>query len=77
MAAEKIHTCSRNEQYIEWLCLVIMLIKIMSILIFNLTRLKYIVDYDSSVPLAQAIEMWQQKTIFLKGWAYQTTLGLV
>ena len=47
----------------------------MSILIFNLTRLKYIVDYDSSVPLAQAIEMWQQKTIFLKGWAYQTTLG--
>lgn len=69
---KRIDNPRKNAQYMEWLCLAIMVIKIGSLLIFNLTRLKYVVDYDSSAALAQVMEIWKQKTLFLENWAYQT-----
>ena len=50
--------------------------QLMLIFIFNLTHLKYEAGFDSSAAMAQAMEIWNQKTIFLKNWEYQSTLGL-
>ncbi len=46
------------------------------IFVFNLTHLKYEAGFDSSAAMSQAMEIWKQKTIFLKNWEYQSTLGL-
>ena len=54
----------------------LVLLQLALIFIFNLTHLKYEAGFDSSAAMAQAIEVWNQKTIFLKDWSYQSTLGL-
>lgn len=70
-----------GDNYNKWeavfglICFIILVGKVAALLIFNLTRLKYVTEYDSSVALMQAIEIWRQKTLFLNGWAYQTTLS--
>lgn len=51
-------------------------VQIAAIMIFNFTRLKYVGGFDSSAAMAQAMEIWNQKTIFIKNWDYQSTLGL-
>ena len=51
-------------------------IQIGALAVFNLTRLPYESNYDSSCAYAQIVEMWRQKRILLKDWAYQTTLGI-
>ncbi len=43
---------------------------------FNLTHLRHVAGFDSSAAMAQAMEIWNQHTIFLKDWDYQATLGL-
>lgn len=51
-------------------------VQIVLIFAFNLFHLKYVVNFDSSAAMAQAMEIWKQKTIFLSNWSYQSTLGL-
>ena len=64
-----------KEHWLEILLCVGIVIQIGALAVFNLTRLPYESNYDSSV-LMQIVEMWRQKRILLKDWAYQTTLGI-
>ena len=54
---------------------VLLVVELLCIFIFNLTRLKCQADYDSSCGMAQIIEIWKQKTLAIKDWSYQTTVG--
>lgn len=65
-----------KEHWIEILLCVGIVIQIGALAVFNLTRLPYESNYDSSCAYAQIVEMWRQKRILLKDWAYQTTLGI-
>ena len=65
-----------KEQWLEILLCVGIVIQIGALAVFNLTRLPYESNYDSSCAYAQIVEMWRQKRILLKDWAYQTTLGI-
>lgn len=42
----------------------------------NLTQMKYHIGYDSSSFYLKAVQMWEQKTLFVKNWAEQTNLYL-
>ena len=64
------------EHWLEILLCVGIVIQIGALAVFNLTRLPYESNYDSSCAYAQIVEMWRQKRILLKDWAYQTTLGI-
>lgn len=65
-----------KEHWLEILLCVGIVIQIGALAVFNLTRLPYESNYDSSCAYAQIVEMWRQKCILLKDWAYQTTLGI-
>ena len=65
-----------KEHWLEILLCVGIVIQIGALAVFNLTRLPYESNYDSSCAYAQIVEMWRQKRILLKDWAYQTTLGI-
>ena len=65
-----------KEDWLEILLCVGIVIQIGALAVFNLTRLPYESNYDSSCAYAQIVEMWRQKRILLKDWAYQTTLGI-
>lgn len=65
-----------KEHWLEILLCVGIVIQIGALAVFNLTRLPYESNYDSSCAYAQIVEMWRQKRILLKEWAYQTTLGI-
>lgn len=65
-----------KEHWLEILLCVGIVIQIGVLAVFNLTRLPYESNYDSSCAYAQIVEMWRQKRILLKDWAYQTTLGI-
>lgn len=54
----------------------ILTIQIFILFIFNITQTASIADYDSSAAMAQAMEIVKQKTLFIKHWDYQSTLGL-
>ena len=55
---------------------VVVVMQIAAIVIFNFTRIKYVGGFDSSAAMAQAMEIWNQKTVFLENWDYQATLGM-
>ena len=59
----------------EWILFVILAAQVAAIVVFNFTRMKYCMDYDSICALTQAREIWRQKTLALSSWTYQTTLG--
>lgn len=65
-----------KEHWLEILLCVGIVIQLERWAVFNLTRLPYESNYDSSCAYAQIVEMWRQKRILLKDWAYQTTLGI-
>lgn len=65
-----------KEHWLEILLCVGVLIQIVALAVFNLTRLPYESNYDSSCAYAQIVEMWKQKSLLLKDWSYQTTLGI-
>lgn len=55
-------------------CLLLLAAKFLALFIFNFVRLPYVMDFDSSCNPAQAMEIWEQGTLFLENWSYQTTL---
>lgn len=65
-----------KEHWLEILLCVGIVIQIGALAVFNLTRLPYESNYDSSCAYAQIVEMWKQKSLLLKDWSYQTTLGI-
>lgn len=58
-----------KEHWLEILLCVGIVIQIGALAVFNLTRLPYESNYDSSCAYAQIVEMWRQKRILLKDWA--------
>lgn len=43
---------------------------------FNLTQLVQHIGYDTSTYYYTAVEMWEQKSLILDAWEYQTTLNI-
>ena len=65
-----------KEHWLEILLCVGIVIQIGALAVFNLTRLPYESNYDSSCAYAQIVEMRIHKRILIKDWAYQTTMGI-
>ena len=53
----------------------ILAVQLMALLFYNLTKLRYQADFDSSSGMLQLAEIGRQKTFLIKDWGYQTTLG--
>lgn len=56
--------------------LLLLMVQIIALFLYNLTQLHMESNYDSSAAYAQAMEVWNQKTLFIKNWDYQSTGGL-
>jgi len=61
---------------VEIILAIILAIQLLTIIVLNITRLAYVTGFDSSAAMAQAMEIWKTKSIFLKHWSYQSSLGL-
>lgn len=70
----KLKTQKYNVTNIILLCLIA--IQLCALFIFNMTKLPYESNFDSSAAMAQAMEIVKQKTLFLSDWEYQSTFGL-
>lgn len=53
----------------------ILAVQLMALLFYNMTKLRYQADFDSSSGMLQLAEIGRQKTFLIKDWGYQTTLG--
>ncbi len=53
----------------------ILAVQLMALLLYNMTKLRYQADFDSSSGMLQLAEIGRQKTFLIKDWGYQTTLG--
>lgn len=53
---------------------IFLLVQIGMIIYINLFQGEYYLGYDASTYYLQAIEMWNQKKLFLDNWTWQTTL---
>lgn len=71
-----ITSCHYKINFRTFILTAILTIQLALLLIFNITRTQYITDFDSSAAMAQAMEIVNQKTLFIKNWSYQSTLGL-
>ena len=60
----------------ELVLFVLLFAQLILLIIFNLTKLSAVADFDSSAAMAQAMEIHRQKTLFISDWIYQSTLGL-
>lgn len=65
---------NKIDLFFELVCFALMIIKIASLFVFNLTHLRCVVDYDSATALTQVLEIWKQKTLFINGWGYASSL---
>lgn len=54
---------------------VIFLAQLVFLFVYNLTKLRYQADFDSSTGMFQLAEIWRQKTFLLRDWKYQTVVG--
>jgi hypothetical protein len=73
---EGVHIMKKKCKKLEIFLFILLVLQLLVIAVFNLTRLPYVAGFDSSAAMAQAMQIWKQRTIFLKDWAYQSTLGL-
>ncbi len=53
----------------------VFLAQVITIYILNFTQIRNQADFDSSVGMAQVVEIWKQKTFLIQDWGYQTTVG--
>lgn len=54
---------------------VVFLVQLVFLFVYNLTKLRYQADFDSSTGMLQLAEIWRQKTFLLRDWKYQTVVG--
>lgn len=66
----------KKNSFTDILLVTLLLIQLIILFVFNLTRLSHIADFDSSAAMSQAMEISKQKTLFINNWSYQSTLGL-
>lgn len=59
----------------ELILVCVLLLQLIAIMVYNLTKLRYQSDFDSSSGALQAVEIWRQKTLLIHDWVYQTTVG--
>lgn len=65
-----------NKHRIVYILYTILVIQVFFLIYANFKYMKHMVDYDSSTALEHAIQMWEQKKLFISNWGYQTTLEL-
>ena len=58
----------------EYVLLSLAVIQIIFLLIFNVCRMKYMVNFDSSTYLVQVMQIWEQGTLLIKDYYYSTML---
>ncbi len=59
----------------EVLVVCVLAVQIAALVYYNLTKLRYQADFDSSTGMLQLAEIWRQKTFLLRDWKYQTVVG--
>jgi len=67
---------SKQTQFCCLIALGLLILQVGVICFFNLTQLQNHIGFDTSTYYYTAMNMWEQKSIFLKEWVYQTTLNI-
>lgn len=68
----------KNRVSVDKRCLLfggIVVLQLLFLLYLNISTIQFQVDFDSSSGMSQLVEIWRQKTFFIKDWEYQTTVG--
>lgn len=58
----------------ELILLSLVAIQILYLLIFNVCRMKYMVNFDSNTYLVQVMQIWKQRTLLIEDYYYSTML---
>lgn len=59
------------------ICLVgFVILQFFAVFLINYVKVEHALDYDSSLAIRHVIEMWKNKTIFLEGWNYFSTMEI-
>ena len=58
----------------EGILFLIVIAQILYLLIYNLFRTNYAVNFDSSEYMIQAMQIWNQKTLLIEDYYYSTML---
>lgn len=63
-----------SKRKIEFLLLSLVAIQILYLLVFNVCRMKYMVNFDSNTYLVQVMQIWKQRTLLIEDYYYSTML---
>jgi len=63
-------------KWTEVLLLAVLAAQTFVIIYFNLTQLQHHIGFDTSSYFYTAVEMWNQKSLLLSSWDYQTTMAI-
>ena len=64
----------KNHKREELILLILVSIQIGFLLVYNVLRTKYNINFDSSEYMVQVIQIWKQKTLLIKDYYYSTML---
>ncbi len=67
---------TRTEKVMAVILALLFLLQTGVIILFNLTQLEHHIGFDTSTFLYNAVTVWNEKSLILKDWSYQTTLAL-
>ena len=63
-----------NKRKVELILLSLVAIQILYLLVFNVCRMKYMVNFDSNTYLVQVMQIWKQRTLLIEDYYYSTML---
>lgn len=71
----KNHSITKNgSRKAELFLLTLAAIQILYLLVFNVCRMKYMVNFDSNTYLVQVMQIWKQRTLLIEDYYYSTML---
>ncbi len=65
-----------SKDIFKYLCFAFLIIQILTIVCLNLTKSEQLLEYDSSLVLRHAVEMWSYKTVFLPDFGMTSSLEI-
>lgn len=63
-----------SKRKVELLLLSLVAVQILYLLVFNVCRMKYMVNFDSNTYLVQVMQIWKQRTLLIEDYYYSTML---
>lgn len=77
MTSQVLHKYPNLKKNIRWILFAVLaLIQYLWIVWFNMANTDRAIDSDSAKLFVHAIEIWNNKSLFLPGWQYTTTLEI-